>query len=58
LKVELPLAFGDPSGGNPKDDGSMLTGRWEIAVDGANYTTDVEVVFRKVSRVASNRWQG
>lgn len=30
------------------DDGNTLTGRWEIAEDGANYATDFDLVFRRV----------
>jgi hypothetical protein len=30
------------------DDGSTITGRWEIAEGGAAFTTDFDVVFRRV----------
>ena len=30
------------------DDGNTITGRWEIAEDGANYTTDFNLVYRRV----------
>ena len=30
------------------DDGNTITGRWEIAEDGANYTKDFDLVCRKV----------
>ena len=30
------------------DDGNTITGRWEIAEDGANYTTDFDLVYRRV----------
>jgi hypothetical protein len=30
------------------DDGNMITGRWEIAEDGAAYRTDFELVYRRV----------
>jgi hypothetical protein len=31
------------------DDGNTITGRWEIAEDFTNYTTDFDVVFRRVA---------
>jgi hypothetical protein len=30
------------------DDGSTINGRWEIAEDGTNYTTDFDLILRKV----------
>ena len=30
------------------DDGNTMTGRWEIAEDGTNYTTDFDLIYRKV----------
>ncbi|CAN5210248.1 hypothetical protein BH18ACT4_BH18ACT4_04820 [soil metagenome] len=30
------------------DDGNTITGRWEIAEDGANYTTDFHLVYRRI----------
>jgi hypothetical protein len=30
------------------DDGSTITGRWEIAEDGVNYRTDFDLVYRRV----------
>ena len=30
------------------DDGNTITGRWEIAEDGTNYTTDFDLVLRRV----------
>ena len=30
------------------DDGNTITGRWEIAEDGAIYTTDFDLVYRRV----------
>jgi hypothetical protein len=30
------------------DDGNTITGRWEIAEDFTNYTTDFDLVFRRV----------
>jgi hypothetical protein len=30
------------------DDGSTLTGRWEIAENGAHFTTDFDLIFRRV----------
>ena len=30
------------------DDGNTITGRWEIAEDGTNYTTDFELIYRRV----------
>jgi hypothetical protein len=30
------------------DDGNMITGRWEIAEDGTNYTTDFDLILRRV----------
>ena len=30
------------------DDGNTITGRWEIAEDGTNYTTDFDLVYRRV----------
>jgi hypothetical protein len=30
------------------DDGNTITGRWEIAEDGANYTTDFDLICRRV----------
>jgi hypothetical protein len=34
--------------GTFSDDGNTITGRWEIAEDGANYTTDFDLVCRRV----------
>ncbi|MEV6107118.1 hypothetical protein AB0M28_20735 [Streptomyces sp. NPDC051940] len=31
------------------DDGNTITGRWEIAEDGTNYTTDFELVQRRAN---------
>ena len=31
------------------DDGNTITGRWEIAEDGMNYSTDFELIFRRSS---------
>jgi hypothetical protein len=31
-------------------DGNTMTGRWEIAEDFTNYTTDFDLVFRRVVR--------
>jgi hypothetical protein len=30
------------------DDGNTITGRWEIAEDGTNYTTDFDLVFHRI----------
>jgi hypothetical protein len=30
------------------DDGNTITGRWEIAEDGTNYTTDFDLIYRRV----------
>ncbi len=30
------------------DDGNTITGRWEIAEDGADYTTDFDLIYRRV----------
>jgi len=30
------------------DDGRTITGRWEMAEDGINYTTDFELIYRRV----------
>ena len=30
------------------DDGNTITGRWEIAEDGINYTTDFDLILRRV----------
>ena len=30
------------------DDGNTITGRWEIAEDGTNYTTDFDLILRRV----------
>ena len=30
------------------DDGNTITGRWEIAEDGVNYTTDFDLIYRRV----------
>ncbi len=30
------------------DDGNTITGRWEIAEDGTNYTTDFDLICRRV----------
>jgi hypothetical protein len=30
------------------DDGNTITGRWEIAEDGTNYTTDFDLVYRRI----------
>ncbi len=32
------------------DDGTTITGRWEIAEDHVNYTTDFDLVYRRVDR--------
>jgi hypothetical protein len=29
------------------DDGNTITGRWEIAEDGANYTTDFDLIYHR-----------
>jgi hypothetical protein len=29
------------------DDGNTITGRWEIAEDGANYTPDFDLILRR-----------
>ena len=29
------------------DDGNTITGRWEIAEDGTNYTTDFDLIYRR-----------
>ena len=34
--------------GRFSDDGNTITGRWDIAEDGTNYTTDFDLVFRRV----------
>jgi hypothetical protein len=34
--------------GTFRDDGNMITGRWEIAEDGTNYTTDFDLIYRRV----------
>ncbi|HEX6424764.1 MAG TPA: hypothetical protein VFZ79_14880 [Acidimicrobiales bacterium] len=30
------------------DDGNTITGRWEVAQDGTDYATDVDLVFRRI----------
>ena len=30
------------------DDGNTITGQWEIAEDGTNYTTDFDLIYRRV----------
>ena len=30
------------------EDGNTITGRWEIAEDGTNYTTDFDLIYRRV----------
>jgi hypothetical protein len=35
------------------DDGNTMTGRWEIAEDGINYTTDFDLVYRRVDTVST-----
>ncbi|MGH9052980.1 MAG: hypothetical protein ACRDWX_08220 [Acidimicrobiia bacterium] len=30
------------------DDGTTITGHWEIAEDGINYTTDFDLILRRV----------
>ena len=30
------------------DDENTITGRWEIAEDGADFTTDFDLIFRRV----------
>jgi hypothetical protein len=30
------------------DDGNTITGRWEIADDGTNYTTDFDLIYRRL----------
>jgi hypothetical protein len=30
------------------DDGNTITGRWEIAEDGTNYTTDFDLIYHRV----------
>ncbi|MGH2776488.1 MAG: hypothetical protein ACRDJT_13800 [Actinomycetota bacterium] len=30
------------------DDGNTITGRWEIAEDGTTYTTDFDLIFRRL----------
>lgn len=32
------------------DDGNTITGRWEKAEDGADFTTDFDIVFRRIRR--------
>ena len=32
-----------------EDDGNTIVGRWELAEDGTNYTTDFDLIFRRVS---------
>jgi hypothetical protein len=34
------------------DDGNTITGRWEIAEDFKNYSTDFDVIYRRVARTA------
>jgi hypothetical protein len=34
------------------DDGNTITGRWEIAEDGTNYTTDFDLIYRRVDTYA------
>ena len=35
--------------GRFKNDGNMITGSWEKAEDGENYTTDFDLIYRKVN---------
>ena len=30
------------------DDGNAITGRWEMAEDDTNYTTDFDLIYRRV----------
>jgi hypothetical protein len=39
--------------GTFSEDGNTITGRWEIAEDGADFTTDFDLIYR---RVASRGW--
>ncbi|HUF60253.1 MAG TPA: hypothetical protein VMR89_12375 [Actinomycetota bacterium] len=34
------------------DDGNTINGRWEIAEDGTSYTTDFDLIYRRVRRDA------
>ena len=34
--------------GTFSDDGNTITGRWELAEDGTTYTTDFDLIFRRV----------
>ena len=36
------------------DDGNTITGRWETAEDGTNYTTDFDLIYRRVDTERSN----
>ncbi len=44
--------------GTFSDDGNMITGRWEIAKGGTNYTTDFDLIYRRVSDVPVDRRAG
>ncbi len=37
------------------DDGNTITGRWEIAEDHTNYTTDFDLIYRRVDTSAIRR---
>ena len=39
--------------GTFSDNGKTITGRWEIAEDGTNFTTDFELILRRVSEEAA-----
>jgi hypothetical protein len=40
--------FSQRFAGTLSDDGNTITGRWEIAEDGTNYTTDFDLIYRRV----------
>jgi hypothetical protein len=40
--------FSQRFAGTFSEDGNTITGRWEIAEDGSNYTTDFDLIFRRV----------
>jgi hypothetical protein len=42
--------FGQRFTGTFSDDGNTITGRWEIAEDHANYTTDFDLIYRRVDK--------
>jgi len=42
-RADFPSLHGDHS-----DDGNTITGRWELAEDGTNYTTDFDLIYRRV----------